>query len=145
MTPEKFRYLMCPIRHFENVVKFIEIQQNLIVACDIQNNIGIFLINENDLENDDDTLKSVAFQVDGTVEFLQLRNDTLTIVTSSGKIMVMSVKATTVDYFEVVQLKEIDLGISPDALRLYVGHADQEQRYLFISQYPLDGNEFVKD
>lgn len=56
---EKYDYNMCPIRHFkEHIVKFIEASQNLIFAADTQGQVAIFLIDENDLENDNETLQS---------------------------------------------------------------------------------------
>ncbi len=58
MTPEKFNYAMCPIRHFQEIVKIVDCFENFVFAADEKGNFTIFLINENDMENDDDTLNS---------------------------------------------------------------------------------------
>lgn len=47
---------MCPIRHFKNLIKYIDSYNNFIFAADDQGNVGVFLINEKDLENDNETL-----------------------------------------------------------------------------------------
>ena len=47
---------MCPIRHFKKLIKFIDTYENFVVAADVEGNVGIFMINEKDMENDDDTL-----------------------------------------------------------------------------------------
>jgi len=56
MTKEKFNYYMCPIRHFKEIVKFVDNYQNFVFAADVNGNVAIFLINEADMENDDETL-----------------------------------------------------------------------------------------
>ena len=48
---------MCPIRHFkENVVKFLDSFSNFVFAVDAVGNLAIFRVDENDLENDEDTM-----------------------------------------------------------------------------------------
>jgi hypothetical protein len=56
MTPERFNYQMCPIRHFKEIIKLIDSFENFVFAADESGNLTIFLINENDMENDEDTL-----------------------------------------------------------------------------------------
>lgn len=68
MSKMKFRHEMCAIRHFKTVVKFIETFNNFIMAADDSGMVGIFLISETDLCNDDDTLKTISIQTPG-VEF----------------------------------------------------------------------------
>ena len=54
---------MCPIRHFkENVVKFLDSFSNFVFAVDAVGNLAIFRVDENDLENDEDTMQTVVFQ-----------------------------------------------------------------------------------
>jgi hypothetical protein len=47
---------MCPIRHFKEIVKFVDSYQNFVFAVDVNGNVAVFLINEADMENDDETL-----------------------------------------------------------------------------------------
>ena len=55
---EKYSYETCTIRHFKpHLVKFIDAAQNLIIAADTEGEVALFLIDENDLENDNETLK----------------------------------------------------------------------------------------
>lgn len=56
MTPEKFDFMMCPIRHFKKVIKFVESYHNFVMAADEAGIVGIFLIDESDMENDNETL-----------------------------------------------------------------------------------------
>ncbi len=56
MTPEKFNYAMCPVRHFKEVVRIVEGYQNFIFAADVRGNVAVCLIDERDLENDEETL-----------------------------------------------------------------------------------------
>lgn len=82
MTPKSFNFNMCPIRHFKRIIKFIDCMGNFVVAADEAGTIGVFLIDERDLENDEDSLKMHSFEVDG-VEHMQIikRNQELMIVT----------------------------------------------------------------
>lgn len=57
ITKERFNYKMCAIRHFKEVVTIVESYNNFVFAADCKGNVGIFLINDEDLENDDDTLQ----------------------------------------------------------------------------------------
>lgn len=62
MTPAKFRYQMCPIRFFKgSLIKFVDAFNHFVFAADDQGTVAVFLINENDLENDDDTLREQSF------------------------------------------------------------------------------------
>ena len=56
MTKEKFNYRMAPIRKFDDFVKCIDSYNNFVFAADVKGNFKIFLLNEKDIENDDDTL-----------------------------------------------------------------------------------------
>lgn len=65
---DKYDYNMCPIRHFrEHLVKIIEASQNLVFAADTQGEVAIFLIDEKDLENENETLKVESFKTNGVV------------------------------------------------------------------------------
>lgn len=43
---QKFSYLMCPIRHFKDVIKFVDSDQNLVFAADYKGKISVFYLNE---------------------------------------------------------------------------------------------------
>jgi hypothetical protein len=52
-------------------VKIVDCFENFVFAADEKGNFTIFLINENDMENEDDTLTSESF-VHGTgIEYLK--------------------------------------------------------------------------
>jgi hypothetical protein len=61
---------MCPIRHFDSIVKFVDAWQGFVFAADDKGRVAIFLISENDLENDNDTMKVWEIRTAG-VEFLK--------------------------------------------------------------------------
>jgi hypothetical protein len=88
MTPQKFNYAMCPIRHFKDIVKLIDSYNNFVFAADKAGNLGIFLINEEDMENDEETLKVHQFTYPDGVEYLKhsTKYDTslLTVITGGG-------------------------------------------------------------
>lgn len=81
---------MCPIRHFrENLVKFIEASQNLIFAADTQGQVAIFLIDENDLENDDETMQTESFKTNGVVFMKYIAGaSALYIITVDGYLLI---------------------------------------------------------
>jgi hypothetical protein len=54
-----YDYKMCPIRFFKQMIRCVDAFQNLIFASDAKGLVGIFLICENDMENEDDTLQSL--------------------------------------------------------------------------------------
>jgi hypothetical protein len=58
MTKERFNYKMAPIRYFKEVVKCLDSYNNFVFAADFKGLFTIFLLNEKDIENDDDTLVS---------------------------------------------------------------------------------------
>ena len=84
---------MCPIRHFKELIKFIDSYGNFVFAADIKGNVGVFLINEKDLENDDETLQTFAIQTEG-VELLKFNRFTqeLLIITSNGSIQIFTIE-----------------------------------------------------
>ncbi len=84
---------MCPIRHFERIVKFIDTIGNFVVAADEEGSVGVFLIDEKDIENDDDSLKIHSFETEG-VEHLQIikRTHELLIITSSLQVLVFRIE-----------------------------------------------------
>lgn len=91
---------MCPIRHFKSLVKFIDSYNNFIFAADTHGNIAIFLINEKDMENDDDTLKVQIIESDGShIEYFKFIRDRmeLMMVTSGGMLLVVKVEQTQYD------------------------------------------------
>ena len=48
---------MCPIRHFkQNVVHCLDSYANFVIAVDKSGELAVFLIDEEDPENDEDTL-----------------------------------------------------------------------------------------
>ena len=57
-TTRRFNYETCTIRHFrKNIVKLLDSYSNFIFAVDAIGNFAIFWVDENDLENDEDTLQ----------------------------------------------------------------------------------------
>ena len=61
-TKKRFNFEMCPIRHFkDNIIKFIDSFSNYVFAVDVAGNLAVFRIDENDLENDEDTLQTLKF------------------------------------------------------------------------------------
>ena len=48
MTPGKFNFEMCPIRHLKKIIKFVETFQQFVMAADESGKVGVFLINETD-------------------------------------------------------------------------------------------------
>jgi len=87
MTPEKFNYVMCPIRHFKELVKIVDCFENFVFAADEKGNFTIFLINEEDMENDDDTLTSQSFIHGSGIEYLrhQLRDEVSEVILVNGQ------------------------------------------------------------
>lgn len=59
MLKEKFNFECCTLRKFNKLVKHIDAFQNFIFAADEHGLVKVFLLNENDLENDEDTLKEI--------------------------------------------------------------------------------------
>lgn len=62
---------MCPIRHFKSIVKIIESYQNFVFAADVTGKVGIFLINEADMENDDESMKVEQLEFPEGVEYIR--------------------------------------------------------------------------
>ena len=58
MTPDNFNYQMCPIRHFKSLIRFLDSYQNFVFAADTQGNVGVFLLDETDLENEEETIQT---------------------------------------------------------------------------------------
>jgi hypothetical protein len=87
MTPEKFNYVMCPIRHFKELVKIVDCFENFVFAADEKGNFTIFLINEDDMENDDDTLTSQSFIHGSGIEYMrhQLRDEVSEVILVNGQ------------------------------------------------------------
>ena len=57
-TTQRFRYEMCSIRHFRNnIVKLLDSFSNYVIAVDAAGALAVFWIDEQDLENDEDTLQ----------------------------------------------------------------------------------------
>ena len=77
---------MTPIRHFKEVVKCLDSYNNFVFAADFKGNFTIFLINERDIENDEETLISVDCQHESGVEWIshQVRLDTLEVLILNG-------------------------------------------------------------
>ena len=54
---EGWSYCMCPIRHFKNsTVECLDSYSNFVFAIDTLGELAVFLIDESDPENDEDTL-----------------------------------------------------------------------------------------
>lgn len=61
-------YEGCTIRYFKpHLVKFIDASQNLIIAADTDGQVAMFLLDEADLANENETLKVESFKTNGLV------------------------------------------------------------------------------
>eukprot|EP00347_Sterkiella_histriomuscorum_P001391 403372215 len=145
MTPKNFRHQMCPIRYFKNLIKFVDTYNNFIFACDDMGNVGVFLINERDLENDEETLKEMGFETEGVEFFKFIRNrQELFIVTKGARLLTYSICQRTVDTFQMDLKSEIILqDFNPSCL--YVTQLDNSENLYFISNLPLSGEDFLAD
>lgn len=59
---------MCPIRDFQedkDMIRFIDSYLYFVFAVDSECRLKIYLLNEEDLENDDNTLKSWTKEIGG--------------------------------------------------------------------------------
>ena len=74
-TKEKFNYSMCPIRQFKTPVVALDSFFNFVVACDKPGILKIFLIDENDLENDDESLAIRQVDLGAPAHFLKIMAD----------------------------------------------------------------------
>jgi hypothetical protein len=93
MTNTKnFSFQMCPIRHFKKLVKFIDTYENYVVAADVEGNVGIFMINEKDMENDDETLQIKTIATTGVVLLKHLKQNGILIVTTDGHVLLLSIQ-----------------------------------------------------
>jgi hypothetical protein len=81
---------MCPIRHFKKLIRFIDTYENFIVAADVDGNVGIFMINEKDMENDDDTLQIKTIETKGVVYMKHLKENGLLLITSDGFVYLLN-------------------------------------------------------
>lgn len=63
-TTKKFRFEMCPIRHFKtHVVKLLDCHSNYVLAVDAQGTFATFWIDQQDQENDEDTLQKESLSL----------------------------------------------------------------------------------
>jgi hypothetical protein len=108
MTPERFRYLMCPIRHFKETVQQVESYQNFIFAVDTSGNVGVFLISEADLENDDETMQVEGLSFPGGVayikHFVSHSQQKLLIITNTAAIYYYGIEQTAPASFTFTHL-----------------------------------------
>ncbi|CDW73287.1 UNKNOWN [Stylonychia lemnae] len=144
MTSKNFRHQMCPIRHFKNLVSLVDSHGNFVFAADDKGNVGIFLINEKDLENDDETLQTETLQTDG-VEYLKYLSyqSELIIVTKTAMIIVLQIQQTSHDKFLWSLKGQINLEIAP--ANLYVTQLGDKSAQFYISNLPLCGDSFTAD
>jgi hypothetical protein len=75
---------MCPIRHFKKIVTYLDCYNNFVIAADESGVVGVFLIDEKDMENDDDTLQTHSFETDG-IEYMQLVRRTMDLIIFTKK------------------------------------------------------------
>lgn len=58
---------MAPIRFFKTPIEFVDSYHNFVFAADQSGRIGVFLLNENDLEDDDRSmLQREALEFEGS-------------------------------------------------------------------------------
>lgn len=74
-TKENFNYKMCPIRNFKTHVEALDSYYNFVAACDNTGAVRIFLIDEQDLENDEDTLFVIGKELGAPAHFLKIFGD----------------------------------------------------------------------
>lgn len=65
----EFNFICCSIRHFESYIDLIEQHQNFVFATEGNSNkLAIFLLDEKDLENDEETMKTIEMgDIDGKI------------------------------------------------------------------------------
>ena len=144
MTNTKnFSFQMCPIRHFKKLVKFIDTYENFVVAADVEGNVGIFMINEKDMENDDETLQIKTIATTGVVLLKHLKQNGILIVTTDGHVLLLSIQQGSVDKFEMEAVWTQKLDIQTQTL--YACELDEKAEQVFISNYPLNGDDFMAD
>jgi hypothetical protein len=66
---------MCPIRHFKTPVTALDSFFNFVVASDREGACKIFLIDEQDLENEEDSLAVQTLMLGSPIHFLKLTPD----------------------------------------------------------------------
>lgn len=105
MTKERFNYRMAPIRHFKEVVKCIDSYNNFIFAADYKGNFTVFLLNEKDIENDDDTLISQDFLHESGVEWVkhQVRLGQLEVMVLNGaaQLFIYEIQQQSFNLFQI--------------------------------------------
>ena len=111
MTRERFNYKMTPIRHFKEVIKCLDSYNNFVFAADFKGNLTIFLINERDIENDEETMISVDYQHESGVEWIwhQVRHDTLEVLVLNGsaQIFMYELRQDSFDKFQVAGVASV--------------------------------------
>ncbi len=105
-------------------MKIVDCFENFIFAADEKGHFAIFLINENDMENDDDTLTSQSF-VHGTgIEYLksQLRDGVLEVILVNGQGEVYTYELDNLEpgVFEVTKVSSVQLPFQQLPSNLYV-------------------------
>lgn len=56
MQTKNIDYLMAPVRFFEKAITHIDSFHNFVFAADLSGRVGVFLLDENDLEDEDGTM-----------------------------------------------------------------------------------------
>jgi len=74
-TRDKFNYEMCPIRHFKTPIVALDCYFNFVVAADKPGICRIFLIDEEDVANDEDTLQVKEIALGSECYFLKVLPD----------------------------------------------------------------------
>ena len=148
MTRERFNYKMTPIRHFKEVIKCLDSYNNFVFAADFKGSFTIFLINEKDIENDEETMISVDYQHESGVDWIshQVRHDSFEVLVLNGaaQIFIYELRQDSFDKFQVAGVASVQLPITNPS-NLYLCPLNPDGNQLFISNYPLDGTDFMKD
>lgn len=146
MTKERFNYQMCPIRHFPEIIKCIDSYNNFVFAADTVGNLAIFLINEEDMENDNDSLLVQSYKHPEGIEYLKhhvrMGELELLVITSRGEIITYELEHQGPVFFQIKQVLQHQLPVQAPQ-NLYVLPVSAHE--LYISNYPLDGEDFMKD
>ena len=71
LTRERFNYVMCPIRHFKEIVTMVESYNNFVFAADTKGRVGLFLIHERDLETEQEGMQVENLEFPEGVEYLK--------------------------------------------------------------------------
>lgn len=144
----KFNFKACSIRETANFVDLVDQHHNFVFLTDrIDRALIIVLINENDLENDDDSLVKWQSNIIGgrvvSLKFLPEFDHLVAISVEPYEIHVFKVAQTGVSQIEVDLFMKAELGFQCSPELLYCQVLDD--KYFVLCPLPLDMATFNLD